>query len=594
MIKKLITLLILLTPIFLCAQKESKITEQILAEIDLKIPVLLNDFSIPGAAIAIIENGEIVLQKTYGFANIEKETKIDMQTGFNVGSISKTVAAWGVMKLVQEGKIDLDSPVEKYLTRWHLPKSEFDSDEVTVRRLLSHTAGLSLSSVSAGLSYDNLPSLEEWMDGKNDGLGKLEIILKPGTKWEYSGGGFGLLQLIIEEVSGQDFEEYMQTNIIDPLGMHNSSFKIDNKILSQSATPYDRYGKQTDFELFTVQSAAGFQTTLEDFIRFTYASLPNHKDHLKYNSVLPIETVKQMIEPAPNSAIGGWKYGLGYQSVHMNDSRVFIGHSGSNIGWEASFRIEATSQTGFIVLTNGGAGGKICNPMFCALMNWTSPESNASDCWPKKSIASQLVQIIDKNGIQDIDKAYSTFKREKKEDYDFSENQLNELGYHYISKEEYENAIAVFKLNIEAFPYSWNAYDSYAEALLANGKRKLAIDNYKHSVLLNPENENGIKILKSLDESIDNIHLNIPIEQLKLLEGEYKSTSGKDKTITYSLKNEVLLRTYKDSDFTIQLVPIANNEFVYLDRGIHVVFNTDKLEDIILLTPDGREFKKTK
>ena len=171
MIKNLIFLFLPLVPFTLSAQEESKSAEQFINELDKKIPQVLNDFSIPGAAIALIEDGEIVLQKGYGFADIEKGTKITTKTGFNIGSISKTVAAWGIMKLVHEGKIDLNAPIEKYLTRWHLPESEFDSDSVTVRRLLSHTAGLSISSVSAGLQYDKLPTLEEWLNGENDGLG---------------------------------------------------------------------------------------------------------------------------------------------------------------------------------------------------------------------------------------------------------------------------------------------------------------------------------------------------------------------------------------------------------------------------------------
>ena len=104
-----------------------KSTEQFVSEIDKKMPQLLRDFSVPGAAIGIIENGEIVLQKGYGFSDVEKQTKVNTKTGFNIGSISKTYAAWGVMKLVQDGKIDLDAPAEKYLSRWHLPESEFDS-----------------------------------------------------------------------------------------------------------------------------------------------------------------------------------------------------------------------------------------------------------------------------------------------------------------------------------------------------------------------------------------------------------------------------------------------------------------------------------
>ena len=593
MLKNMMFLLVFLAPLALCAQETVKSTEQFVSEIDEKIPQMLHDFSIPGAAIAIIENGEIVLQKGYGFADIEKEVKVTTKTGFNIGSISKTVTAWGVMKLVHEGKIDLDVPVENYLTRWHLPESEFDSDQVTVRRLLSHTAGLSLPSVSAELSFDNLPSLVAWLNGNNDGLGRVEIILEPGTKWEYSGGGFGLLQLIIEEVTDQSFEDYMQVEVLDPLGMQNSSFKIDDKILSSSATPYDRFGEPTDFGFFTVQSAAGLHTTLEDFIRFTFASLPGHEDHQKYNTVLPVKTVEQMMEPAPNSAVGGWKYGLGYQTVHKDTSQVFIGHSGSNNGWEASFRLDPATNDGFIVLTNGSAGGYICNPMFCELFNRKSSESDRNDCWSKLSIANKLYHVIKDNGLEDFAATYEIFKNEEPDEYDFSESQLNELGYHYLGQEDFEKAIAVFKLNTEAFPYASNAYDSYGEALLAQGAREEAIDKYKQSIRLNPENENGKSVLKRLGVSTDDLIVKLPIEHLRLLEGEYISPDV-DKKIAYGIKNGDLVRIYKDSDFTIRLIPLGNNEFLYHDRGIHLAFDTTDPNAIILIVPGEGKFKKVK
>jgi len=161
-----------------------------LIEIDNKMNVWLEEFIVPGAAIALIDNGEVILQKGYGYADVEKKIKVSSKTGFNIGSISKTVAAWGVMRLVEKGKIDLDSPAEKYLTRWHLPKSAFDINKVTIRRLLSHTAGLSLHGYPGWSPEDKLPSLEESLAGKNNGPGDVRVIMEPGTKWKYSGGWF--------------------------------------------------------------------------------------------------------------------------------------------------------------------------------------------------------------------------------------------------------------------------------------------------------------------------------------------------------------------------------------------------------------------
>jgi CubicO group peptidase (beta-lactamase class C family) len=559
MIKNLIFLILFLSPIALNAQEKSETTEQFLAGIDHIIPRLLHDFSIPGAAIAIIEDGEIVFQKGYGFADIETALKIDTKTGFNIGSISKTVAAWGIMKLVQEGKIDLDAPAEKYLTRWHLPASEFDSDEVTVRRLLSHTAGLSIPSVSAGYNYDNLPTLEDWLSGKNDGLGPVEIIAEPGSKGEYSGGGYGVCQLIIEEVTGLKFEDYMQAQILDPLGMINSSYKIDDKIKAASASPYDRYGDATDFELFTVQAGAGLHTTLEDFTRFTFASLYQHQDNSTYNPVLTADMIQQMMEPVPNTKNWAWSYGMGYQVLEMGPLSGYRGHGGTNIGWQANFWVDPLSNDGFIVFTNGGAS-HISDLVFCRWVTWKSGASPWDACNPNLSIASKLKQIIDEKGIEDIGATYAALKKEQPDGFDFSEGQLNDLGYYYKGKGDLEKAISIFKINADAFPYAFNVFDSYGEALLAQGAREQAIENYKQSVKLNPDNENGIKVLNDLGESTEDLLFKVPIEHLELLEGEYLATHDEDWRIVVEVKNGVLKCEDKYYNFT--LVPIGDDKFV--------------------------------
>ncbi len=557
--RNLMFLFVLLLPFALSAQEESKSIEQFVNELDKKIPQVLNDFTIPGAAIAIIEDGEIVLQKGYGFSDIEKGTKVTKKTGFNIGSISKSVAAWGVMKLVHEGKIELDAPAEKYLTRWHLPESEYASDEVTIRRLLSHTAGLSLHSVSAGPPYDKLPTLEEWLLGKNNGLGRVEIILEPGSRYKYSGGGFGVCQLIIEEVTGQTFEDYMQAQILNPLGMTNSSYKIDDKIMAASASPYDKYGEPTDFELFTAQAGAGLHTTLEDFTRYALASLYRHKDNETYNPVLSPDIIQQMMEPVL-ATNGRWRYGLGYQTEHRGSSFVFSGHSGANEGWHANFRVDPTSNDGFIVLTNGGAGYSICNQMMCDWVRWKTGESLGNWCQAKPSIATKLKKVIDDKGMEDIATTYATLKKEQPDEYDFSEGQLNDLGYYYLGREELEKAFAIFKLNIQAFPYAFNVYDSYGEALLAQGAREEAIENYRQSVKLNPENENGIKVLKDLGESTEDLLFKVPIEHLKLLEGEYLATHDEDWRIVVELNSGVL--KCEDKYYKFTLVPIGDNQFV--------------------------------
>lgn len=527
MMRNLICLFIIWIPFIGYAQDTSKSAKQFQELLDEKIPQILHDFSVPGVAIAIIDDGEIAIQKGYGFADVEKEAKVTTKTGFNIASISKTVAAWGIMKLVQEGKVELDAPASYYLTRWQLPASEFNSDEVTIRRLLSHTGGLSLHGYPGWTPRDTLPTIEESLDGKTNGAGAVEIVMEPGTKYQYSGGGYTMLQLIIEEVSGQTFEDYMQKEILNPLGMTNSSFKIDEKIMAASAVEYDHFGEETDFELFTAQAAAGLHTTMEDFTRFAFANLYRNKDLKASNSVLSASILEQMMESAPSFNEG---YGLGYERDTRKSMKGFRGHSGGNTGWQSLFRVDPVSNDGFIMFTNGGGGYNIINAILCEWVNWRTGEPLWEGCNIQPSIANKLKQIIDEKGIERIETAYAALAKAHADEYNFAENQLNNLGYFYMAREEIENALAVFKLNMEAFPDGFNVYDSYGEALLAKGEQEAAIVNYTKSIELNPGNGHGIEVLKGLgistDDLIDKFSIDVGSDVLSGYTGAYQTSTG--------------------------------------------------------------------
>ncbi|RIA10205.1 CubicO group peptidase (beta-lactamase class C family) [Flavobacteriaceae bacterium MAR_2010_72] len=557
MIKQLTLLLALLLSFTVGAQKDTREIEQFISELDDKIPKLLNDFIVPGTAIAIIENGEIILQKGYGYSNIDKGVKVSNTTGFNIGSISKTVAAWGVMKLVQEGKIDLDAPAEMYLTRWHLPKSEFDSDKVTIRRLLSHTAGLSLHGYPGWSSKDNLPTIEESLNGKNNGPGRVEIIMEPGTKWKYSGGGFSILQLIIEEVTKQRFEDYMQTEILNPLGMTNSSYTINEKILKSSSLEHNNFGEVIDFELFTAQAAAGLHTTIEDFTKFARASLYTYKNNNQ--QILSASNLQQMMEPAQAS---NGSYGLGYGIESINGTSItLVGHGGANSGWHAFLRLNPVTNDGFIMITNGGAGHNIYRQVYCDWIYWKTGESMGNRCNIVPSIANKLKTIIETEGIDKIQSQYLELKKNETNGYNFSEDQLNYLGYHYLGKDKVDYAISIFKINVDAFPKSSNVYDSYGEALLKNGDKEKAIENYKKSVELNPGNEGGIKVLKELGINTDELFKEIIIDDTIL-----ESYIGK-----YELSPEFVITVSKDGS-QLKAKPTGEEEFEIYPKSKNVFY----------------------
>lgn len=462
------------------------------AEMDEAIPQWLDEFIVPGAVFAVIDEGELVLQKAYGFSDLEKETKVNLQTGFNVASISKTVTAWGVMKLVEEGKLELDVPAEQYLTRWKFPESEFDSKKITIRGLLSHTAGLSLHGYPGWTPDDRLSTIEESLNGRNNGPGAVKIVNDPNTEYQYSGGGYTVLQLIIEEVTGEKFEDYMQAEILNPLGMYNSSYRIDDEMMQKASKEHNRLGEVIPYELFTAQAAAGLQTSIEDFVKFSYYSLYNSNSKQK---VLKKSTIESMNQAVPASQ---QKYGLGYIVYAIPFSEIIInGHGGSNSGWKAIFYIEQESKNAFVMFTNSGNGNLVYQQAFCKWAKWAYDIDLVEEC--QKSIAPFLFKTYQSKGIDEVISSYKNLKAKNGGEYNIVEDNLNNFGYELLGKNKLEDAIAVFKLNMEEYPDSWNVYDSLGEAYMIKGDKELSIKFYKKSLEINPKNQYGIDALKKLE-----------------------------------------------------------------------------------------------
>ena len=333
------------------------------SRIDSLINYVKKDFFIPGIAVAVIHDFSVIIKKTYGFANLEEKIPVTGKTLFNVGSISKLITAWGIIKLVEEAKLNLDEPAEKYLHRWQFPPSEYDTRKVTIRRLLSNTAGLSLSSYPGFEMLDSLPTLEESLAGKTNGAGDVHLNSEPGLTYSYSGGGFTVIQLIIEEVTGQRFEDYMQENILELLGMKSSTFaQKSEKLLRSKAQPYNGDGKQIPDRKFLAMAAAGFQSTLTDMINLARAEL-NCFENSQLITDESLLLMQHLTAPAKF-------YGLGHQ-IRTYDDKVVIGHVGSNKGWTSHFEVIPATGDGIIILTNSNAGFFIHNILVCEWLKQT-------------------------------------------------------------------------------------------------------------------------------------------------------------------------------------------------------------------------------
>jgi CubicO group peptidase (beta-lactamase class C family) len=324
------------------------------AQLDTFIQQQLSTHEVAGAAIALIEQGSITHEAMFGVASTDTTTPVTQDTVFQAASISKAVTAWGVMRLVQEGRLDLDAPVSKYLTRWHLPISAFNENEVTIRRVLSHTAGLSLPSYVGFAPEETLPTFEESLAGDTAGSGSLELVANPGDAWAYSGGGYTLLGLIIEEVTGQPFADYMAENILLPLGMASSSYFPSEILLSRTAQAHDFHLNTIPNYRLAAQGAGSLHTTAGDLARFAIANMNE-------NPVLTRNTLREMHSPIIDTGYGS-EMSLGF---FIEGGGQLVGHSGSNRGWKARVQVWPAAKVGLVVLTNSESGEALVGNTFC-------------------------------------------------------------------------------------------------------------------------------------------------------------------------------------------------------------------------------------
>lgn len=303
----------------------------------------------PGnGAIALIENGRVVGTHFQS----RGDHAVDGDSLFQVASLSKWITAWGVMTLVEQGKLDLDAPVSAYLTRWRLPDSDFDNDQVTVRRLLSHTAGLTdglgYAGFEPGQPIDTLEqSLTRATDASPGRDGVVRVGAEPGSEWRYSGGGYTLLQLIIEEVSGEPFNEYMRRAVLAPLGMTNSTYVLDETARTRVAPIFGEDGALATHYTFTATGAASLYTSANDLSRFLQAQTDG-------GGVLSAQTLAAMRAPT-GYTLGIPIWGLGTILFAPNDSGgSIIGHDGNNYpAINTAARVDPDTGDGIVILETG-------------------------------------------------------------------------------------------------------------------------------------------------------------------------------------------------------------------------------------------------
>ena len=315
-----------------------------------------------GLAVALVHHGRLVWAAGYGVANRTTGQPVTATTRFQAASLSKPVTAWGVLRLVESGRIGLDEPIVGHLLRWRPPASPFDADGLTVRRLLSHTAGLSVHGYVGQRADRPLPSIVASLSGGTGDGFPVELLEAPGQRWLYSGGGYSLAQLLVEELTGRPFADYMQAEVLEPLGMTASSFRWSRT--AATARPHDAGGGPVPDFVFAEQAAAGLVTTAPDLARFLAAALAGPRGEPPGRGVLSPAGVQVALTAAP-ATDGRW--GLGYGLGLTPGGDLLAYHEGANRGWRAGLALLPDRRAGIALLANGDAGSA---PIDAVVQQW--------------------------------------------------------------------------------------------------------------------------------------------------------------------------------------------------------------------------------
>lgn len=353
-----------------------------------RIPGLMDRYDIPGIIVALVRDGEPAWAGAYGYAELAAGRKMTTDTYCRVESISKPVTAWGVMKLVQEGKVELDAPVARYLKSWAFPASEYPVEEATVRQLLSHTAGLQLGTI--GVRYDpkgEVPTLKEALTKD------AHLMQAPGQGYSYSNTGFNILELLIEEVTGRGFAEYMQNEVLLPLGMEHSTFTWRESLQPPVPDGHDLQGKPIPPYIYPDKAAGGLFATVGDIAAFAAAGMTEHAP--AGFPVLDAPHIQQLYEPmVEGPAIYGLafdSYGLGYFIEWLPTGQKAVSHGGQGSGWMT--HLHAVPETGdaIIIFSNSQRSW----PFFAYILNdWAEWNGFSSVGMGKIVLATKILWVL--------------------------------------------------------------------------------------------------------------------------------------------------------------------------------------------------------
>lgn len=383
----------------------------------------MRHYKVPGVAIAVLKNGEVVQVAGYGVREAGTQDKVDGDTLFSVGSISKVATATTTLRLVADGRLDLDRNVDDYLKRWKLPASaEVPQPRVSLRMLMSHTAGLGVHGFADYQPDEPLPTLAQVLEGQKPAKGEaVRFKRAPGLLVDYSGGGVTVEQLVIEDATGNPLGQVAEEQVFAPLGMRRSTFESPlSAARGNIAKAHNGDGAAValprGWESFAEAGASGLWTSANDLGRLVGGLIESYQGR---GDFLP-----QPLATAMMTEVSPGPFGLGPRLGGVGMGRHFF-HMGANESYRAYLEGYPETGDGYVILTNGTNGTEL----FVEIRNALSDAIGLGARPLLRSVAPRLPPSPDYAGNYKLDTAVPMdLRRASPDNFDYESLQVSVAG----------------------------------------------------------------------------------------------------------------------------------------------------------------------
>ncbi len=431
-------------------------------------------------------NGEKLISKGYGFRNENRKLKNTPQTIFDIGSITKQFTAAAILKLEMQGKLSTNDKITKYFA--DVPK---DKSDITIHQLLRHSAGFPSN---VGGDFDKITE-SEFVEK----VLKTPLRFESGMRFSYSNVGYSLLAIIVEKVSGESYERFLYENLWKPSNMEATGYKrpaFDNALIATGYKDDREWGKPTDKEwdkdapYWHLKGNGGILSTAEDLYKWNLALLTDKI----LSKAAKEKYYRPELRPGEND---NPYYAYGWDVLKTKRNTLLTRHNGLNGVFYADFHRFIDEGVTIVMLSNkaqrafSNVNLEISKIIFDAAYDPLIPIAETP---ANRAFTEEIVKITLEKGFTAGTENY----KKRKRGVDLIEYLVNAKGYDLLSDKKLPESIEIFKLNVFAFPKSANAFDSLGEAYLEAGNKELAIENYKKSLLLDPDNKNAEEVLKRI------------------------------------------------------------------------------------------------